>query len=75
MLKSGWEVGANYMLTDDMIGVGICSYKSSKKLPKHDLIRDALIRAGIDCKDVSIRDNTVPLGQNPALLLVVGRKQ
>lgn len=75
IVNAGWETGINYMLADDTIGLGICSYKSEKKLPMHDIIRKAFIRAGIDCMDVSIKNNSVPLGDKAELLLVVGRKR
>lgn len=61
-------------LTENVTGLGVCSYKSRDKLPGHDALRECLLVAGIPCKDIMIRENTVPVPDGPGLLLVVGRK-
>ena len=62
------------MLTENVTGLGVCSYKSTDKLPGHDVLRECLRAAGLSCEDVTIRANTVPVPDGPGLLLVVGRK-
>jgi len=62
------------MLTDDVVGLGVCSYGTTNKLPGHDALREALIEAAIPCKDVQIRKNSISLKDGQYLLLVVGRK-
>ena len=76
MKQAGWQVRPNSMLADDTVGFGVCSYKSEKKLPGHDMLREAFNRAGIKCSDISIRDKSIPLPpDSTALLIVVGRKK
>lgn len=72
---SGWKVGINFMLADDIIGLGVTSYKYDSRLPNHNYLLSTLNNAGIPCNDIVIKDNSVPLGEKAALLLVVGRKK
>ena len=72
---AGWEAHLNDKLTENPTGLGVCSYKSEKKLPGHDAMREVFLKAGFDCKDVHVGDNKIPWPQDANVLLVVGRRK
>lgn len=74
MKRAGWDIRYSPMLTDDTIGFGVCSYLAAEKLPGHDTIREVFVRSGIECKDIKIKEKSIPVPDSPSVIIVVGRK-